>query len=337
MYNGLMNVLKRTIPIAVMSVLVGCGDKPAPEVHTQQPPAPLRINAKAGPWDVGEGSGRELVSKHYRIYTTSRRPEMLDYLPGFMEAAHRNYLDVTGLPARPAAEPMPVYMMGTRQEWASLTKSVVGRQWNIYSSISAGGYCYKGVCVFWDIGGITSMSVASHEGLHQFLHHRDMQHLPMWMEEGLATLCEGYHIEGSTVQFTPHRNVARFSDLRKILVNDWWIPLEKLLPMDGGDAVKLGATERTVGYYGQIWALAVFLRTDAAYRAGRDRLIADAEAGRLTDALDPGDRAIVRQLGGTRSYNKQIALPLFKRYISDDLPAFERRYKAFAKKLVMLN
>lgn len=321
--------------VACLSGAAGCD--PPRRTNLAGPGAtPLRVQFDSRSWDVGDSVGRELTSKHYRIYTTSNRPEILNYLPGFMEAAHRNYLDITGLQAKPAARTYPVYMMATRAEWAGLTRSIVGSQWDTYASISAGGYCYKGVCVFWDIGGLSSLSVASHEGLHQLLHHRMKDHLPLWMEEGLATLTEGYEIDGPTVRFTPHRSVARFSDLRKAIVNDWWIPLEKLLVMDGGDAVKLGAPERTVGYYGQVWALAVFLRTDPQFAPGRGRLIADAEAGRLVDALSETDRQLARQLVGTRSYNRQVALPLFKRYVSADLQGFERRYKAFARKLARL-
>jgi hypothetical protein len=319
---------------ALLAVAAGCTGPG----RSGQATTPLRIQFQARNWDAGEGIGRELTSTHYRIYTTSTRPEIVDYLPGFMEAAHRNYLAITGLQDGQDGESMSVYMMATRQEWAGLTRSIVGGQWEIYASISAGGFCYKGVCVFWDIGGLASLSVASHEGLHQFLHHRVKENLPMWMEEGLATLAEGYEVDGPTVRFTPERNITRFTDLRKALVNDWWIPLEKLLQMDGGDAVQLGAPERAVGYYGQLWALAQFLRTDPQFAPGRQRLIADADAdaGRLVESLSRTDGILARQLGGTRSYNRQVALPLFKRYISDNLQGFETRYKAFAMKLAGL-
>ncbi len=297
---------------------------------------PLRVRFDSRSWDAGNSIGRELTSDHYRIYTTSKSRDVLSYLPGFMEAAHHNYLNVTGLRDKPATQTYPVYMMATRQEWAGLTRSIVGSQWDTYASISAGGYCYKGVCVFWDIGGLGSLSVASHEGLHQLLHHRIKDPLPLWMEEGLATLTEGYEIDGATVRFTPARNVSRFTDLRKAIFNDWWIPLEKLLMMDGADAVKLGSPARAVGYYGQVWALAVFLRNDPQFAPRRAKLIADAEAGRLIGSLGETDRRFARQMIGTRSYNRQVALPLFKRYISKDVEGFERRYKAFARKLVNL-
>ena len=306
----------------------------------QQPPdvrwTPLSVAFRNVPWDGGSASGRELISRHYRVYTTSGSPEVLNYLPGFMEAAHANYLEITGLPPREAKAPMPIYMMGTRQQWAALTRSIVGSQWNLYSSIEAGGYCHKGVCVFWDMGGISALSVASHEGLHQFLAHRMKDQLPMWLEEGLAASAEGYQIHAQTVRFTPERNPGRFGDLRKAIVNGWWVPLPKLLKMDGGDAVQSGPPERAVGYYGQLWALALFLRSDPKYAQGRARLLADAEAGRLHLALKTSRARLKGLRRRGRLYNQTVSAALFRHYVDDDLGAFERRYKAFAKRLAKL-
>ena len=297
---------------------------------------PLTIEFVSKPWSGGSSAGRELLTTHYRILTTSRSPEILSYLPGFMEAAHENYLAITGLAPRQPPKPMLIYMMATRQEWAALTRSVVGQQWETYSAIQAGGYCHKGICVFWDSGGVAALAVASHEGLHQFLAYRVKEHLPMWFEEGLATLAEGYQIDGQAVRFTPERNPSRFADLRKAIVNDWWIPLEQLLAMDGGDAVKLWPPGRVVGYYGQVWAMGHFLRSDPAYAVRRGRLLADAEAGRLHRALMLSPEGLRRLHQQGRAYNRAVSLPLFKHYITDDLAAFERRYKAHARSLVRL-
>ena len=297
---------------------------------------PLTVEFVSKPWSGGSSAGRELLSTHYRILTTSRSQEILSYLPGFMEAAHENYLAITGLAPRQQPRPMLIYMMATRQEWAALTRSVVGQQWETYSAIQAGGYCHKGICVFWDSGGVAALAVASHEGLHQFLAYRVKEHLPMWFEEGLATLAEGYQIDGQAVRFTPERNPSRFADLRKAIVNDWWIPLEQLLAMDGGDAVKLWPPGRVVGYYGQVWAMGHFLRSDPAYAVRRGRLLADAEAGRLHRALMLSPEGLRRLHQQGRAYNRAVSLPLFKHYITDDLAAIERRYKAHARSLVRL-
>jgi len=329
-YNTRMNKVLLLLSILAVSMTVGC---PA-----AAPPAgrPMVTEVQTLPWSGDGFRGRQLVSRHYRIFTTSASPSVVSSLPGFMEAAHDNYLAVTGLAAKPVGERRQMYMMGSRQEWAELTRSIVGRQARLYLGIEAGGYCYRGVCVFWDMGGVGGLSTASHEGMHQFLYHRLADHLPMWLEEGLGTLAEGYQIDGQWVKFTPGRNVSRFTDLRRAIVQDWWIALPDLLPMDGGDAVKLGFTEKTVGYYGQVWALGEFLRTDPRYSPGRARLLADAEAGRLHKALGMTPEALKRLYRRGRLYNKVVSLPLFKHYITEDLAGFEKRYRAFAEKLVRL-
>lgn len=313
----------------------GC-QTPGP-VTTAPAATPLSTKFQTRSWDSGANTaGKELVSDHYRIYTTSASPEILNWLPGFMEAAFNNYSRIMAVPMPAGEGPMPVYMMGTRQEWAALTRSIVGPQWGIYSAIQAGGYCYKGVCVFWDMGGVGAMSVASHEGMHQVLSHHMKDPLPMWMEEGLTTMAEGYQVDGASVQFTPDRNPGRFSDLRNALVNDWWIPVEKLLPMDGGDAAQLGTSQRAVGYYGQVWALGQFLRCDPTYAPKRLKMLADAQAGKFHQAvkLSPQQFQRLRQQG--RVYNRTVSTPLFKYYLDEDLAGFERKYKAFARKLAKL-
>jgi hypothetical protein len=288
------------------------------------------------PWQTGSTAGSELTTAHYRIFTTATNRALVTYMPGFLEAAYRNYLDLTGLADRPHAPPMPVYLMATRREWASLTVSVVGEQAaGPYLGIQAGGYCYEGVCVFWDIGVLGTFSVASHEGLHQFFHHRLRDRLPMWLEEGLCTMAEGYDLTGDRVTFTPQRNNFRFTDLRAAIVQGRTLPLEELLTTDSGEAIG-GTQDQATGYYGQLWALVQFIRSNPAALAGMQRLLADAEAGRLHQGLHvtADDLAVLRHRG--RAYNKTVSLPLFRLYIASDLAAFERDFKAFSLNLARL-
>ena len=288
------------------------------------------------PWPTGPTGGSELATAHYRIFTTATNPALVTYMPGFLEAAYRNYLAITGLADRTGTAPMPVYLMGSRREWVSLTMSVVGEKAaGPYLGIQAGGYCYQGVCVFWDIGVLGTFSVASHEGLHQFLHHRLQDRLPMWLEEGLCTVAEGYDLVDDAVTFTPRRNTFRFTDLRAALVQARFLPLQELLTMDSGEAVG-NTQEQAVGYYGQLWALLQFIRSNPTYAAGMQRLLADAQSGRLNQALGVSatDLAALRNQG--RRYNKAVSLPLFRSYIAQDLAGFEKDYKAFATQLARL-
>lgn len=292
----------------------------------------ITLQAKVTPWNDDASSGRQIETAHYRIYTTSHNPALLPALPGFMETAHANYLDLTGLSDDPSAAPMPVYIMGTRKDWEKLTASRFGAKAPMLS-IEAGGYCHAKVCVLWDMGGLGTLATASHEGMHQFLATRMKNPLPMWLEEGVCTLCEGYEIARGRVTFTQDRNASRYGTLRIGLMRGQWTPLEKLLPMDAGDVVEK-PTDEAVGYYGQLWALALMLRTPP-YRPALERLMNDARQGKLLGE----DLAKIEARGapaGTRRYNRAISVPVFRRYISDDLAAFDREYRTFAQKLALI-
>lgn len=295
----------------------------------------MQTSVEQSPWNTGYNSGVKLTSIHYNIYTTTSNRALLQYLPGFMEAAYENYHRISGLSARPTDKHMKIYMMGSKDEWQALTKHIFQKHSDIFMSIQAGGYCHEGICVFWDFGGLGTLAVASHEGFHQFLYHRMKNQLPMWLEEGLCTMAEGYNVHRDYVQFTPDRNTIRFSNLRAAIVQNLWIPIHKLLPMDGGDAIK-EIPEAAVGYYGQLWALAKFLRSDPKYRQGLEKMLADAEAGNFHKAFGVPPHAMEKLRARGRIYNRAVSEKLFRYYITNDLDNFERDFYEFAKKLTAL-
>jgi hypothetical protein len=159
--------------------------------------------------------------------------------------------------------------------------------------------------------------------------------LPMWAEEGLCVTAEGYNVHRDSVKFTPDRNTIRFTNLRKAIVQNYWIPLPQLLPMDGGDAVQ-GTTEAAVGYYGQLWALAYFLRTDPRYSSGYRKMLADAEAGKFHKAVGVPRHALDQLRRKGRIYNRVVSQKIFEYYITKDFEGFEKEYYAFAKRLTDL-
>ena len=316
----------------LLLTLAGCGAPSAPPGQTSYA---LSTRVGQSSWNTRHGQGTQLATTHYRIYTTATRSELLGRLPAFMEAAYVNYTELTGLRNANIEKPLPIYMMQTRKEWAALTQQVVGPQAELYLRIQAGGYCYKGVCVFWDIGSVGTYSLASHEGLHQFFGSTLKNRLPSWLEEGLCTVAEVCDIRTDEVSFTPLRNVARFTNLREAIVNGQWIPAQKLIVMDAGDAV-LDQTTGGVGYYGQLWALVLFLRSEPQYRQGMEKMIADAYAGTFDQALKLTPAQVAQLQNTGRNYNKAVSGPLLEHYISNDLPKFERQYEAFARKLAGL-
>lgn len=325
----------RTIRVIAAACLAlaagGCAAEPAPSPAALSMHVPVRTS----PWEGPSVRGRQLRTEHYAIFTTVEAGETIEALPGFLEAARRRYLQLLSLPDRPQDKPMPVYFLATRAEWASLTRTVAGEQAAKYLQIEHGGYCRQGVCVFWAMGGQGAFQVAAHEGLHQYVSHRLADQLPMWLEEGLCTQMEACDMHGGFVTFDPRKNLSRRADLERALLHGYWIPVDRLLPMDAGDAVG-GFVERAVGYYGQLWALVQFLRSRPKYSAGLDRLLADAEAGRFHEALGvpKGAPAQLRLRG--RIYNQAVSEKLFRHYICDDLRAFEREYKAFCLRLTEL-
>jgi len=311
-------------------VALGCGNSAAPDLGE-----PLAIESASEPWQTGGTAGEVLTTEHYRIYTTAKRRMIVSNLPGFMEAAYTQYLDMTGLDPIPGDRRLTIYMMATRSEWALLTENVMPARRTGVLSIEAGGYYYKGSCVFWDIGGAGTFQVAAHEGLHQFLDHRLRDRLPMWLEEGLCVSAEGHQIHDGYVTFTPNRNPFRFSALRTALVERHWLPIAQLLPMDAGDVIQKG-TRRAVSYYGQLWAMSMFIRGHAAYRHGLKRILADAEAGRFAQTLAVPSDSFDRLKRLARTYNRQISEPIFRHYITEDLAGFDRELKNFASRHVDL-
>jgi hypothetical protein len=145
-------------------------------------------------------------------------------------------------------------------------------------------------------------------------------------------LAEGHEFTRDAVRFRPEENPTRFNSLRSAILRDGWIPLRNLLAMDSTDAVSRG-TEHAVGYYGQLWALALLLRDRPAYGEGLSRLLADAAAGTLHEAVGVPRHALDAIQRNGRAYNQAISEPLFRHYFSDDLDAFEREYLAYAKAL----
>lgn len=297
--------------------------------------APLDVRADRRAWALGESGGVELRTTHYRIYTNTSGRMLLHCLPGFLEAARAHYLRLTGLTDAGDSRAMVVYLLASRDEWAALTRQVVGPQAPLYLSIDNGGYCYRGVCVFWDMGGLGTLMVAAHEGMHQFLHHRLADALPTWAEELLCVSAEGYEITQNRVRFTPDANALRVVDLRKALIAGRWIGARRLVGSNPAQA--LGQSQQiAIDYYAQLWALGAFVRSRADYRAGLGRLLADAAAGRLDAAMNlpPGALGQLRVNGP--AYDRTVSEPLFRHYIAGDLEAFDREFRAFARGLAQL-
>lgn len=311
------------IGLIVFSVgaLSGCGGQANPNTHA------LATSASSESWDFGGVQGIKLTTAHYVIYTTSADRRLTTRLPDFMEKANRQYLQLTGLGEAPLPQRMPMYVLGSRQQWAAMTQRVTGPQAPVYLTIQNGGYCYEGTCVFWDLGFFGTYGIAAHEGLHQFLSYRLKDHIPAWTEEGLSCLAEAFQVQDHMAPLDPAANTLRQADLRRELADSRWIPLSVLLSGDAADFT--GA--RSADYYAQLWALLMYIRSQDAARAGLERMIADAAAGKLR-----GNLHVPEQIGAGRGFVRLISQPAFEKYIDPDVKRFEFQYRLYARKLAKL-
>lgn len=329
--NGLAQRQRAATGFVLLATLLAGGCEEGATSTARSPladtePASLAIETTSRPWPLRYTAGQVISTPHYRIYTTSRNTRLLEQFPAFMEAAHARYLRLTGLDERADKNPKVIYLMGTQREWLDLTRHVIGRD----VPVSAGGYCYEKTCFFWDVGIRRTFSVGAHEGMHQFFRHRLVDPLPMWLEEGLCTLCEGYRIERGSVRFAVGSNHGRARDLARAITSDYWLPLRRLLAMHSMEAMELGVAERVVAYYGQLWALTQRLLSDPDSRRGLEALLADAQRGTLHEALGMSRQRFDRLRRDGLRVNREISIPLFRHYIDEDLDRFEEEFRRFA-------
>ena len=335
-------MLFRAISVAsILTAMVGCsgpdregGKLTVEDLEALGPGQPLQTQVERKTWEHPHGMGKLLISRHYRIYTSTRNGSLLATLPGFLEGAYANYLELTDLGEMKGDRRMDVYMLSSREEWANLTEWILGPK-TVAMGISAGGYSYRGVGVYWDLRRRATLSIAAHEGLHQFLFHRMKHRLPLCIEEGLAVTAEGFHLRKKSVLFIPSHNPSRYGALRSAIINGRWIPIQRLMIMNAEDYMNQGS-EYSVGWYGQVWALSQFLRTDPKYREGLKRMFREGQAGRFHLVMNVPLHALLQLQRRQPIYNKTVSRPVFEHYITPDLAAFEREYLAFARKLAGL-
>ena len=289
----------------------------------------LNVRQTMTPWTGGPAGGVLIESDHYRVFTTVGPGVLRDGFAGFLEAGLSEYQRLTMLTIRDDCKPMETYLLASRDQWAKLTEATLGPK-GPSSVVEQGAYTYRGVTVCWNIGGLATYAVASHEAMHQFLQHRLVDRLPRWANEGWATTAEGLLVHGGTVRFTPNRNVLRLGDLERALTQGHWMPIRELLSGDTMDRARVGQRQ-AVSMYGQLYALMHLLRNEPDYRDGLMKLMADAARGTLRTHLTAREKRLTGQ-----AYHQATARKLFEIYITDDLDSFEIKYKTYARDLIGL-
>lgn len=290
---------------------------------------PIRVEEREWRSPAGVG-GVQLLTDHYDIRTTSQDTVLREYLPEFMEGSYREYVKLIP-PEETSPERMVVYVFGRRTEWALFTQQFVPPQAaHTYMHILSGGYMDQATAtaVTWDIKRDYTLALLAHEGLHQYLARHRPGFIPPWLNEGLAAQYEDFELDGARPIFRPERNLMRKNSLREaISLPDGFVPMERFLAMNAGDAVtRTGQLAR--GYYAQVWATVLFLRTSPQYRVGFQRLLEDMGTQRLrTNVM--GYRAATPSAAGMSDGEV-----VFRHYITENVTDFGDAFNAYARELV---
>ncbi len=275
------------------AALAGCGSAPVRQIKpATNPSADIgRFVADRQPWTFKGDRGWAFYTPNSIIRTTSTDRKILERLPPFVELSILHYQsDITRLP-RPA-EPIETYFFDTRNQWETLTRSLMGDRAGIYLSIERGGYSAKQIGVFYDIGPKDSFVICAHEGWHQYSHSTFKDPMPVWLDEGVACMMEGFRWDD---QFPDHprfmawANTERFDQLRSAYNSETLMPIHSLLSLRPQDLMGSSTGQPTaLTYYAQVWALIHFLNEGQGgrYKASLDALLSDTALGNFRSKLD---------------------------------------------------
>ncbi len=308
--------------------------------------APFNVVRSVEPWSFMGEPGQIIRTPSYRIYTTEQSPAIVRRLPRFLESCLDHYRTALIDIEEGDAEPLPLpslkldtFVMASRPQWERLTKQLMGEQATTYLRIPRGGYASGGRAVLFDVGAGDTLTIAAHEGWHQYTQRAFHQSLPVWLEEGVATYMEGHGWTGQlgdTVVFRPWANVERFDQLRKAVGDNRVMPLPTLLDSTPADLLGAGAAgggggDGALTFYAQVWALTHFLHEgeNGRYRAGLYQLVRDAAEGRLYArvAQSRGNAAAVNAAASRRG------TAVFETYFNADLAEAAAQYQRFVEQV----
>jgi hypothetical protein len=320
--------------------LTACQTPPSPQAWVAPDPAPAVVSASPTPspttitgveaWSYGGDPGLVIRTSGYRLWTTETDAAMLDRLPRFLDRSLARYISTFGPLPSPEMK-LDTFLMRSRDQWARLTKDLMGDQADVYLQIDRGGFAAGGRALLWSIGPRDTLAIAAHEGWHQYTQRAFREALPIWLEESIATYMEGFIADPSRdgsgeVVFSGWANPERFDRLQSAVAARQLLRLDELLAAAPQQLIR-GSDDRTLTYYAQVWALAHFLREgeDGKYAPALSRLLTDAAYGRL-------DHTLRQRLGPTSARSSTLSKlgpGAFLAYFNDDLDAASLEYDRF--------
>jgi len=279
-------------------VSIGCSSQTT-STPTAQSTRVQRFVAERQRWSYQGYNGWTYYTPGSMIHTTITDRQMLIRIPAFVELAQIHARTaLTTLPA--PSEPVNTYFLGSRSQWATMTKRLLKDRAGVYLAIERGGFSVGTTGVYYDLGPRDSFTIAAHEGWHQYAHSVMIDKLPVWLDEGIACYLEGFRwdeVEPDMPRFLPWANLERYDQLRKAHANGSLMSLHTLVsnrPQDLMATDKGGG--RVLTYYAQHWALVHFFREyqGGRYLPGLGRVLQLALRGELLGELSEADAHTMR-------------------------------------------
>ena len=315
----------RSFCVLCVAVAIGC----LAGCAASTPSVPEGPAAKAGvriePAMFGGVPSSRAVTAHYLIDTTLDDPDMVQNVAQVMEGALAQYRKLApGVPQSP--DPLKCFVFATRNQWAQFTQANTGDDAKIYLRINRGGYAVRDWYVAYYIGDRETLSVAAHEGFHQWVGRHFRRRPPPFLEEGLATLFEYVAWEGDLPRWRWDINPARRGGLERALQNGFLMPLPELVTMHAGQVVtqQLWKVET---FYAQAWAFARFLYDGQGgkYRPALQRMLADLAAAATPNTGGPLPQGY---------WDPRSARPMLEHYLGEPLTEVDKEYQAFIAETV---
>ena len=321
--SGRRPIARRSTALALTAVwLGGCAAAGTASPVSDGPAVAPACSAE--PWL--DHPGAVLHTAHYDLYTTVTDPDLRRRLPAVMEGALGEYHQVA--PGVPLTDrPMKCFVFGTRAEWVDFTRRHTGADSYWYLKINRGGYTVRDWYVAYNVGEAATLSVAAHEGWHQFASRHFKGRLPPFLEEGIATMFEDLRWDGDLPRWRLTANRTRVEMLQRAVTNDTLYPLNELVQLHAGKVVALSGTH-IEAFYAQDWAFATFLwaAEGGRYRPALRQLIDDTAAGTVYDPTGVHRDANL-------PWNPAGVRPMLEHYLGLSLDQIDAEYQKYIRKV----
>tara|TARA_B100001059_G_scaffold234566_1_gene277496 strand:- start:1961 stop:2995 length:1035 start_codon:yes stop_codon:yes gene_type:complete len=326
----------------LLTMLCGCA---SPYLHTKHVGGPRDTESKS--WSLNEDGnwsstrewnfmgvdGKLIETPNWEIYTTIENQRFIDFLPEFYEAALERYRTAFG-PLPPPPNAMATYLFGDRRQWKNKTRMMLPELASSFEGLGRGGFTANGIAVLYDIDNSMwnrdTLSLSSHEGWHQYAQTTFQQQLPPWLDEGIATMMEGFRIRQGTFDFNTASNRERSYRLRTARRGGTLIPLRTLLDGDPHVFLEQGKSD-LLTYYAQVWALARYLSEadDGKYLPALQDVLMLAVEGDLFRQLLRSDAAKRREDPSSSA----TGIVFVEAFFNDDFEEFEAGYETWIEEL----